>query len=158
MGKTNKILDETLHNTDDMHEDDCLFCKIAQGKLPSKKIYEDEDVLAFMDIRPVNPGHTLIIPKQHHRSFLEMPKHSIEKIFTTAQDITKAIIEGVGAEGVNIGMNIEKAAGQVVFHAHLHIMPRFSNDGHRLWDGKPYQDGQAEEIHKRITDKLKKKQ
>lgn len=130
---------------------DCLFCKIIAGTIPSSKIYEDDEVLAFLDISPINPGHTLVIPKQHYVDFLDMPEPLIGTLFSRSQRIAKAVITGVGAEGFNIGMNNRKVGGQVVFHAHIHIMPRFANDGHSLWQGKPYGDGEREKAQQGIV-------
>src|SRR3989338_5114266 len=103
---------------------DCIFCKIVKGEIPSSKIYEDGDFLALLDINPINPGHTLVIPKKHYVDFLDMPEPLIGTLFSRSQQIAKAVIAGVSAEGFNIGMNNRKVGGQVVFHAHVHIMPR----------------------------------
>lgn len=129
---------------------DCIFCKIRDGQLPSAKIYEDDELLAFLDITPINPGHTLVIPKQHYVDIRDMPEALIGSLFAKSKEIAKAVIAGVGADSFNIGMNNGKGAGQVVFHAHAHIMPRFPNDGHSLWEGKPYAEGEREKTQQKI--------
>ncbi|MBI4149852.1 HIT family protein [Candidatus Woesearchaeota archaeon] len=134
---------------------DCIFCKIIKGEVPSSKIYEDDNVYAFLDISPVNPGHTLVVPKQHCTDLYEMTNDEINAVFTTAKRIAKAVVRGVQADGVNIGMNNGKAAGQIVFHAHIHVIPRFMNDGYHHWHGKPYEGGQQAEVAKRIVTNLK---
>ena len=135
---------------------DCIFCKIIEGKLPAQKVYENKDLVAFLDIHPINPGHTLVVPKEHCKNLLDMPERMIEKTFVAAKKIAHAVKKGTNAEGINVGMNNDPASGQVVFHAHIHIIPRYNNDGLKLWPGKPYQDGQAREIQKRILAELPK--
>lgn len=121
---------------------DCIFCKIVSGEIPSHKVYEDDDVLAFLDINPVNPGHTLVIPKEHHNDVLDMPLELGSKLMNVIQKIAPAVIKGVGADSFNLGVNNGSGAGQIVFHTHFHIMPRFTDDGHALWHGR--QANQAE--------------
>ena len=133
---------------------DCLFCKIIEGKIPSSKIYEDKTVIAFLDINPVHPGHTLIVPKCHSTSLFDMPEDDIAAVFSAAKKIAQAVKDATGAGGINVNMNNDKAAGQVVFHSHIHIVPRFDNDGLRLWPGRKYAAGQQDEIQKRIKERL----
>src|SRR3989344_662416 len=120
---------------------DCIFCKIVKGEIPSCKIYEDSDTLAFLDIAPVNPGHTLVIPKEHFENLYTLPDETLAGLILTAKKIAQAIKKGIGADGVNIGMNNEKSGGQVIFHAHLHIIPRIEGDGLKLWPQKSYKEG-----------------
>ena len=134
--------------------ENCLFCKIIKGEIPSYKVYEDDDVLAFLDINPVNPGHTLIIPKQHYLTLLDIPVELAQKIIIVAKKITPAILSAVNADAFNLGLNQGQIAGQVVDHFHLHIMPRLENDGHQLFKGREYQAGEAEEILNKIRDNL----
>ncbi|PJA47512.1 diadenosine tetraphosphate hydrolase [Candidatus Uhrbacteria bacterium CG_4_9_14_3_um_filter_36_7] len=115
---------------------DCLFCKIIAGEIPCEKIYENEYVMAFLDIRPVNPGHTLVIPKQHSANLLEMSKEDLDEVMRVIKKITPVLLKAVGATGFNLGLNTGKEAGQVIFHTHFHIMPRFEGDGYELWHGK----------------------
>lgn len=132
---------------------DCLFCQIVAGKIPAEKIYEDEDFIAFLDIKPINLGHTLIVPKTHSRNLFDLPKDLLEKVGPMIQKIALAVKDGAGADGINIGWNNESAAGQLVFHAHIHVMPRFTNDGYEHWHG---QDVTVEDL-KTIAEKITKK-
>ncbi len=120
---------------------DCLFCKIVAGQLPSAKVYEDIDVLAFMDIGPLVPGHTLVIPKAHHDPITETPDDVLARVFAVVRRVAKAQIDGLGAEGVNIHQANGAVAGQVVPHFHVHVVPRFAGDGHHWnWTPHPYAD------------------
>lgn len=115
---------------------DCIFCKIAAGEIPSHKVYEDEAALAFLDIHPINPGHTLVIPKAHHQDLLDTPPELLAHLMQVIVKIAPGIVKAVGAEAFNLGVNNGAAAGQIIFHTHFHIMPRFDSDGHKLWPGK----------------------
>jgi len=132
---------------------DCLFCKIISWDIESTKIYEDDTFLAFLDINPVNPGHTLLVPKEHFKDLYEVPDEVLSKAGPIMKKIANAIKRGVGADGINIGMNNEIAAGQEIFHAHFHIMPRMSDDGYEMWHGKPYD---SDETKKNIAEKIRK--
>ena len=129
---------------------DCLFCKIAKGEISSTKIYEDEKFLAFLDINPVNPGHALIIPKEHYKDAASTPDEVLSELIIRGKKIGKALIEGLGVDGFNLTTNNGKAAGQVIFHTHFHIIPRKSNDGLKLWGQKKYKEGEAERIAEKI--------
>ncbi|ADR18861.1 HIT family protein [Calditerrivibrio nitroreducens] len=107
---------------------DCIFCKIISGEIPSSKVYEDEDFLAILDIRPVNHGHTLLIPKKHFVNIFDTDDDIARKIYPVLIKISKGIKEGLLADGINIIQNNEKYAGQEVFHSHIHIIPRFRED------------------------------
>lgn len=120
-----------------MNNEQCVFCKIAAGVLPSHKIYETETVMAFLDINPINPGHAMIIPKEHYKDLLDAPEEVVALIAKTARKIAPAILKAVGAEDFNLGVNNGPDAGQAVFHSHWHIMPRFPGDGYEPWKGKP---------------------
>lgn len=132
----------------------CIFCKIITGELPASKVYEDKDVLAFLDIKPVNPGHTLVIPKKHYENIHDTPDELVGKLTITAKKIADSIQKNLGASGVNIGMNNGKAAGQVVFHTHIHIMPRYGKDLFTLWTGKEYKNGERETVAEKIRSSL----
>lgn len=109
---------------------DCIFCKIIAGDIPSSKVYEDEQVLAFLDITQVTPGHTLIIPKNHCRNLLDMTAETASQVFSIVPKLAQALMKTTGADGLNLINNSEEAAGQTVFHAHIHLLPRFvSGDG-----------------------------
>lgn len=129
---------------------DCLFCKIIAGEVPSEKVYEDEDTLAFMDIYPVNPGHTLVVPKKHFANFEEIPEEELAKVIATVKKVGTSIKKGLGVEGYNVTENNDPVAGQVIPHIHFHIIPRSEGDGVELWPGTPYQEGKAQEILSKI--------
>ncbi|KKU81894.1 MAG: Histidine triad (HIT) protein [Parcubacteria group bacterium GW2011_GWA1_47_8] len=130
---------------------DCLFCKIIAGKIPSQKVYEDDTVLAFLDIHPVNVGHTLIIPKAHHANLYETPDETLAHMTTVAKKISIAVKSALGADGINIEMNNEPDAGQVILHSHLHIIPRFQGDGFTYWHGaRGYNEGEADGVAQKI--------
>ena len=107
---------------------DCLFCKIVNGEIPSTKIYEDDDVIAFLDISQTTIGHTLVVPKQHFDNFLTTNKDIMHKVMDVAQRIGQAEIAMLGAKGVNILTNVNKEAGQSIYHFHVHVIPRYSRD------------------------------
>ncbi|MBW2999116.1 HIT family protein [Candidatus Woesearchaeota archaeon] len=134
--------------------DDCIFCKIIAGEFPCQKVYENEHAFAFLDISPVNKGHCLVVPKKHYEDLLDMPDDAVKEVFSVVKKVSKAVIEGVHAEGFNVGMNNRKIAGQLVMHAHIHIMPRFKADGLTLWPGGKYKEGEAEETAELIKSRL----
>lgn len=133
---------------------DCLFCKIVKGEIPSERIYEDELTYAFLDITPVNPGHTLVVPKSHSLNILDAAERDVCAVMATIHKIAPKILKAVGAEAFNLGVNNGSAAGQVVPHLHFHIMPRFSDDGHCLWSGKHIGSGELAEIADKIRKEL----
>lgn len=108
--------------------DDCIFCKIVDGLIPSSIVYEDDDVLAFLDISQVTRGHTLVIPKKHYDNFLTVPKDIMHKVMDVAQRIGQADMAVLGAKGINILTNVNKEAGQSVYHFHVHVIPRYVRD------------------------------
>jgi len=124
----------------------CLFCKIGSGEIPAVNIYEDEHAIAFLDIKPVSYGHTLIVPKEHSRNIFDISDNTLQTIMPVVKKVATAVREGVGAGGINIHINNEPPAGQEVFHTHIHIIPRFSDDGKEMWKGKPYEQGEMEKI------------
>ena len=135
--------------------EDCLFCKIIKGEIPSTKVYEDEKCLAFLDINPINKGHVLVIPKEHTKDLYDISEDSLKAISVVAQKVAKAVKKATGAQGVNLGMNNESAAGQVIFHAHFHVIPRFPGDGHEHWKGTPYpEEAEKESIGENIRKAL----
>lgn len=129
---------------------DCVFCKIIRGEIPAGVVYEDENFLGFLDITPVNPGHVLLIPKEHYENLYDLPDDLLAKMAPIIKKLAIAAKNGINADGINIGMNNERPAGQLVFHAHFHIMPRFSNDGYRHWQGAPYKENEAGKIAEKI--------
>ena len=107
---------------------ECLFCKIVDGSVPSKKVYEDENVLCFLDINPANPGHTLVISKKHFENIFDADNEILESMINTAKIIANRLKERLGAEGVNIIQNNGREAGQLVNHIHIHVIPRYKHD------------------------------
>jgi len=108
--------------------DDCIFCKIGTNEIPSIKIAEDELNLAFLDINPLSPGHALVITKEHYGRFEDIPEERIVGFMTFLQRCARAVEKGTGADGYNLLVNSGKAAGQLIPHAHVHIIPRFQGD------------------------------
>ncbi|MBN1792860.1 HIT family protein [Candidatus Woesearchaeota archaeon] len=135
--------------------DDCIFCKIIRGEIPSSKIYEDKDFFAFLDIRPINKGHSLIIPKVHCKGILDFPRAEETDFLEVIKKVAGAVVKAVDADGFNLGMNTGAAAGQIVFHAHMHIIPRFEGDGLKSWPHKELSREEMDETHKRILSALK---
>ncbi len=109
--------------------EECLFCKIVKNEIQTKKVYENAHAIAFLDINPSSYGHTVVIPKKHYKSLTEMPTEETGKLFETVAMLAGKIKHIVGADGFNVGLNDNRAAGQVVDHLHVHIIPRWSNDG-----------------------------
>jgi len=138
-----------------MMDKNCLFCKIIAGKIPCAKVYENQHVLAFLDIGPVNKGHTLVIPKEHYKNLMETPDEVMKELIVVAKKISKSIIKAVKADGINLGISNEKAAGQVIFHTHIHLMPRYENDGFKHWPQGKYNEGEMESVKNKIVSFLK---
>ena len=107
----------------------CLFCKIANKEIDSKIIYEDEFSIAFLDINPSQKGHLLVIPKKHYQNLGEVPEEELAKLFETVKKMTKLLERRLNVSSFNIGWNHGKDAGQVINHLHIHIIPRYPNDG-----------------------------
>ena len=135
-------------------DSNCIFCKIADGVIPSYKIYEDDDVLAFLDVNPVTYGHTLVISKEHYETALSAPKEILHKVMGVAQRIGQVQIKQLGAKGVNILTNCYEAAGQTVRHFHVHVIPRYeSTDGFKLEFKTTDIKYQLVEVMEKLTDK-----
>jgi len=130
---------------------DCVFCKIIAGNIPSTKIYEDDSVYAFADIHPNNLGHTLVVPKKHFANLYETPDEELAKIMSVTKRISIAAKKALSVDGINIEMNNDTAAGQIIFHSHIHVIPRLNDDGYRHWKGP---DRSNEEITA-AADKIK---
>lgn len=133
----------------------CIFCKIVKGEIPCYKIYEDKEVLAFLDINPVNPGHVLVIPKNHYELLEDLPDELLVKIIFVVKKLVPSVKNAVKSKGINLGLNNGREAGQLIPHVHFHIMPRFERDGHRLWEGKKLSDEQMKSIVEQIKKVLK---
>lgn len=139
----NRALRRSLEAAHAMHAADCIFCKIVKGEIPCAKLYEDGQVLAFLDIAPVAPGHALVIPKAHYADLFALPE-ALGAAWLAAQKLVgRAVMTAVGATGLNVQQNNGASAGQLVFHAHVHLVPRRAGDGLHLWPGTPYPDAAA---------------
>ena len=122
-----------------MAEATCVFCQIVRGEAPASVVWSDETVLAFMDIRPVNPGHILVVPRQHATYLADLEEGLGGRLFQVAMKLAAAVRRsGVPCEGVNLFLADGEAAGQEVFHVHLHILPRFRGDGFGFRFGPHY--------------------
>jgi histidine triad (HIT) family protein len=123
---------------------DCIFCGIAAGAAPAARILETPNVLAFLDIAPVHYGHTLVIPKAHYQNLLDLPDDLWQEIVQVCRRVAQAQRAALQAQGFNLQMNNFEAAGQVVFHAHVHVIPRYFNDGLHLFPQESYRTGDLE--------------
>jgi len=136
------------------YDKDCIFCKIVKGEIPCSKIYENDKVLAFLDIAPITKGHTLVIPKEHHKNLLELPNELLREVISAAKRVALAVRKAMKADGFNLNQSNFPAAGQVVMHAHFHIIPRYKDDGLKHWPGGKYKEGEAEKIREEIVKAL----
>jgi histidine triad (HIT) family protein len=133
---------------------DCIFCKIIAGEIPADKIYEDDKVMAFMDIRPVSRGHALVVPKVHAADIVETDDGAAADAILQAKKIASSIQHALNADGFTISTNRGEAAGQTVFHLHFHIIPRYSKDGLQPWPHKEIEPKTRQEIAEQIKKHL----
>jgi histidine triad (HIT) family protein len=115
-----------------MKDNDCIFCKIAAGEIPSYTLYEDEDFRVFLDLSPTSYGHALIIPKEHYKNLLEVDDNIASKALVLAKKVAKAMKESLNCEGINILQNNGEIAGQTMFHFHIHVIPRYKDDNTKI--------------------------
>jgi histidine triad (HIT) family protein len=115
-----------------MSDPDCIFCKIVAGELPARKVDEDEHTVAFLDIAPWTRGHALVIPREHTRNLYEAPEDVLHRTTVAAQRLALRMRDRLGAEGINLVNSTEPAAMQTVFHYHVHVIPRYADDGFGL--------------------------
>lgn len=108
---------------------DCIFCKIIAGRIPSEKVYEDADFFAILDINPISKGHVLVLPKKHSETLFDMDDDTLAKTLAAIKKIGTSVKKALGSPGINVIQNNGKEAGQIIFHAHFHIVPRFGGDG-----------------------------
>ncbi|WP_435348141.1 HIT family protein [Haloarchaeobius sp. HRN-SO-5] len=137
--------------------DDCIFCQIVDGDIPSRTVYEDEDVFAFLDVNPLAPGHTLVIPKGHYETLGDVPGDLGADVLTAVHRLVPVVEDAVDADGSTVAFNNGEAAGQEVPHVHCHIVPRFEGDGHgpihALFGGPgEMDDDELDAIADRISD------
>lgn len=116
--------------------ENCIFCRIVKGELPSVRVYEDDEILAFLDINPVSKGHVLVIPRAHYETLLDIPDDLGAKVLPALARIGRAVMKATGADGFNCLQNNFAASGQIVFHSHWHVIPRFKGDGLTHWPQK----------------------
>lgn len=130
---------------------DCIFCKIVDGKIPCSKIAENEKAIAFLDISPLNKGHSLVVPKKHFKDIYEIDETDLKAVFALAKKVSIALKKAVSADGINLYQCNESASGQVVFHFHLHVIPRFENDGLGFrWHTKQFSESETKEFFEKI--------
>jgi histidine triad (HIT) family protein len=135
--------------------DECIFCKIIRGELPAEKIYEDDKIFSFLDLRPSSKGHSLIVHKVHTPDFQTAPDQILIELMPPIKKIAEAVMKTTGAEGYNLSANNGKVAGQVIFHLHFHLVPRYAGDHLKLFpqaqsDTKSSKDG-AETLKKNLS-------
>ncbi len=127
-----------------MIKDTCIFCKLANGVIPTNSIYEDADFNVILDMSPATKGHALILPKEHADNIYELSEDTAAKAFILAKKLAKSMTEKLGCDGMNIVQNNGRAAGQTVFHFHMHLIPRYEEDGQNIaWEP---QEVSAEEL------------
>lgn len=132
-------------------KDDCLFCKIANGEIPSTTIFENDAFRVFFDIAPASKGHALIVPKQHYTDIFDMDERTAGKLFSLATVVAKVLKEELNCEGMNIVQNNGLIAGQTVFHFHLHLIPRYTGDTVNIgWQPGEADQAELEELAKAI--------
>ncbi len=138
-----------------MGENDCIFCEIVAGNIPAAKVYEDDRVLAFLDVGPIHEGHTLVVPKAHYETVADCPPEVMATLAATLPSIARAVISTIACDGYNILCNNGRAAGQLVAHIHFHIVPRMQHDGaFAKWPAGKYPEGKIQPLAERIRKKL----
>ena len=136
---------------------DCLFCKIASGEISSNILYEDDLTVAFLDMNPANPGHTLVIPKKHSRNIFDIEPKQAEAVIRTALKVANVIKSSLGSDGMNLFQCSESAGFQEVFHFHMHVIPRFEDDSIVLpWRPKEADSDELEKMAEKIKGSLLK--
>ena len=136
-----------------MRDENCIFCKIAAGEIPSATLYEDDDFRVILDLGPASKGHALILPKNHYRNLYDIDDEVASKAILLAKKMITKLTDVLNCDGYNIVQNNEEAAGQTVFHFHMHLIPRYENDGqHILWNPGESTPEELEEIRKTITE------
>ena len=136
-----------------MKKDDCIFCKIANGEIPSKTLYEDERFRVILDLGPATKGHALILPKDHFSNLFELPDETAGEVMKLARRMAVQMKEKLHADGFNLVQNKGECAGQTVMHFHLHLIPRYEGDGqHILWKPVETTQEELEQIKNAIVD------
>lgn len=136
-----------------MKDSKCIFCKIANGEIPSNTIYEDEDFRAILDLSPAAKGHALMLPKNHYKDLFEIPEEMSAKAFISAKKVAAQIESKLKCDGLNLVQNNGETAGQTVFHFHIHIIPRYKDDNQKIgWEIMEPTAEELEEIRKQIVE------
>lgn len=138
-----------------MADKDCIFCKIANGGIPSATIYENSDFRVILDVAPANRGHALIIPKEHFKDIFDIDAVTAGKLFSLATEVARAMKSVLHCDGLNIVQNNGLIAGQTVFHFHLHLIPRYEGDGIKLtWEQYESDSTDLQELAREIRKKI----
>ncbi len=138
-----------------MADPDCIFCKIIAGQIPSERVYEDPQVVAFLDIAPLASGHTLVVPRHHCVNLLDAPHEALSALMAAAPKVAKAVLAATGGEGFNFAQFNGGCSGQVVMHLHFHIIPRRTGDGVSFrWRQGEYAEGEMSALGARIRSAL----
>lgn len=138
-----------------MADKDCIFCKIANGEIPSATIYENSDFRVILDVAPANRGHALIIPKEHFKDIFDIDAVTAGKLFSLATEVARAMKSVLHCDGLNIVQNNGLIAGQTVFHFHLHLIPRYEGDGIKLtWEQQESDSADLQELAREIRKKI----
>ncbi len=136
-----------------MREDNCIFCKIANGEIPSKTLYEDDAFRVILDLGPAAKGHALILPKEHYENLYELPDKTAAGAMLLAKKMAALMKEKLGCDGLNLIQNNGETAGQTVFHFHMHLIPRYKDDGQKIgWVQGKAEAEELEEIRKLIAE------
>jgi histidine triad (HIT) family protein len=131
---------------------DCIFCKIVTGEIPSKKIYEDDSHIAFLDIFPASRGHSLVIPKVHRADIHDLSSEEYGAMASAAKKVADLLHQRLDSEGTTIMQMNREAGWQTVFHAHMHVIPRWSGDGlHKPWDIAPAVESDLSQLQRLLT-------
>ncbi|HPU62737.1 MAG TPA: HIT family protein [Mobilitalea sp.] len=132
--------------------ENCIFCKITAGEIPSSVIYEDDDFKVILDIAPAAKGHAIILPKKHFADIFELDEDTAKKVLVVAKKVAAALKKELNCDGLNLLQNNGQAAGQSVFHIHFHLIPRYHGDNVKVpWTTGKYEDGEAKELAERIA-------
>ena len=133
---------------------DCIFCKIIKKELPGDVVFENDKMIAFLDINPINFGHTLVVPKGHVENLFEMEDDDLREVILGIKKVAKGIVSALDVKGFNVGQNHGEVAGQIVPHLHWHVIPRLAEDNLGQWPAKSYSKGEKEEIANKIRENI----
>jgi len=143
-----------IYNSASVPQEDCVFCKIVSGKLPSHRVYEDERHVAFLDINPFSPGHTLVVPKRHGETLWDMDLGEIAEVFKVASTVSMGVVAAMGADGFRIMQNNGEAANQAVAHLHVHVIPHKIEDKGKF-NRLKLSDKEMEDVARSIRNEIK---